>query len=279
MWLHFTSGYHPEGDGQTKRTNQTLKQYLHIYCNYQQDNWSELLPLVEFAYNNALSATTGISPFFANKRYHPNITVHPERDIASSRARDFAVDLDELQSTLKTEISAAQQHYQKSADVQCSPAPDFKVGDKVFVKAQFFQTTRPSKKLSKKYLGPYEIISQPGTLSFTLCLPESMLSVHPVFHVSMLEPTTSNTFSERIQLAPAPVIIDGKPKCEISRIVDSKINRQRACKLLYKVIWLGYEDTGDESEWIPASELTHATDLVSDFHIAYSAKPSPLPLS
>ena len=38
MQLHFTLGYHPEGDGQTECTNQTLKQYLHVYCNYQQDN-------------------------------------------------------------------------------------------------------------------------------------------------------------------------------------------------------------------------------------------------
>ena len=106
-----------------------------------------------------------------------------------------------------------------------------------------------------------------------------MRSVHPVFHVSMLEPTTSNTFSERIQLAPAPVIIDREPEYEISWIVDSKINRRRACKLLYKVIWLGYEDTGDKSEWIPTSEFTHAADLVSDFHIAYPTKPGPLPLS
>ena len=279
MWLHFTSGYHPEGDGQTKCTNQTLKQYLHIYCNYQQDNWSKLLPLVEFAYNNALSATTGVSLFFANKRYHPNITVHPECDIASSQACDFAVDLNELQNTLKAEIFAAQQRYQKSTNARRSPAPDFKVGDKVFVKAQFFRTTWPSKKLSEKYLGPYEIISQPGTLSFTLRLPESMCSVHPVFHVSMLEPTTSNTFSKRIQPAPAPVIIDREPEYEISRIVDSKINHQQACKLLYKVIWLGYEDTGDESEWIPTSKFTYATDLVSDFHIAYPAKPGSLPLS
>ena len=116
MRLHFTSGYHPKGDGQTERMNQTLEQYLRVYCNYQQDNWSELLPLMEFAYNNALSATTSVSPFFANKGYHLNITVHPERNIASSRARDFAVDLDELQSTLKAEISMAQQHYQKSTD-------------------------------------------------------------------------------------------------------------------------------------------------------------------
>jgi len=34
IWLHFTLGYHPKGDGQTKHTNQTLKQYLHVYCNY-----------------------------------------------------------------------------------------------------------------------------------------------------------------------------------------------------------------------------------------------------
>ena len=95
----------------------------------------------------------------------------------------------------------------------------------------------------------------------------------------MLEPTTSNTFSKRIQPAPAPVIIDREPKYEISQIVDSKIDHQQVCKLLHKVIWLEYEDTGDKSKWIPASELTHATNLVSDFHITYPTKPGPLPLS
>ena len=105
-----------------------------------------------------------------------------------------------------------------------------------------------------------------------------MCSVHLVFHVSMLEPIMSNTFSERMQPVPAPVIIDKKPKYEISWIADPKIDRRWACKLLYKVIWLGYEDTGDESEWISVSELSHAADLVSDFHIAYSAKPGSPPL-
>ena len=64
----------------------------------------------------------------------------------------------------------------------------------------------------------------------------------------MLKPATSNTFSERIQLASALVIIDGEPEYEISWIVDSKIDCCQACKLLYKVIWLEYEDTGDKSE-------------------------------
>jgi len=108
--------------------------------------------------------------------------------------------------------------------MQCFPVPNFKVDNKVFVKAQFFGTTWPSKKLSEKYLRPYKIIFQSGTLSFTLYFPESMCSVHPVFHVSMFEPTTSNTFSKRIQLAPTLVIIDRKPKYEISWIVDSKID-------------------------------------------------------
>ena len=234
--LHFTSGYHPKGDEQTECTNQTLKQYLCVYYNYQQDNWSELLPLAEFTYNNALSATTSVSPFFTNKRYYPNITIHPKHDIASSWAHNFIVDLDELQSILKAKISVAQQCYQKSADAWYFPAPNFKVSDKVFVKAQFFQTTWPLKKLSEKYLRLYEIISQPSTLSFTLCFLEFIHSVHPVFYVSMLEPAISNTFSERIQLAPTPVIIDRKPKYEISWIVDSKIDCQQAYKLLYKII-------------------------------------------
>ena len=84
MWLHFTSGYHPKGNGQTEHINQTLEQYLYVYCNYQQDNWSELLSLAKFVYNNALSATTGISPFFTNKGYHLNITIYPKRNTASS---------------------------------------------------------------------------------------------------------------------------------------------------------------------------------------------------
>ena len=65
MKLHFTSGYHPEGDGQTECTNQTLEQYLQVYGNYQQDNWFGLLSHAEFTYNNVPSATSSIIPFYA----------------------------------------------------------------------------------------------------------------------------------------------------------------------------------------------------------------------
>jgi len=194
MRLHFTSGYHPEANGQVERTNQMLKQYLHVYCNYQQDNWSELLPLAEFTYNNAPSATTGVSPFFTNKGYHLNLMVYPEQDIASSHAHDFIVDLDELQDTLKEEIAIAQRQYQPSADSCRQQLLDFQVGQSVFVRSQYFRTTHLSKKLSEKYLRPYEIIAQPSPQSFTLRLPDTIRAVHPVFHISMLKPATPNTF-------------------------------------------------------------------------------------
>jgi len=189
MRLHFTSGYHLEANSQAEWTNQTLEQYLCIYCNYQQDNWSKLLPLAEFAYNNAPSATTSVSSFFTNKGY-PNLSVYPERDIASSHARDFVLNLDELRDTLKEEIAKAQRQYQPSTNSRRQQPPDFQVGQSVFVRSQYFQMTRPSKKLSEKYLRPYEIIVQPSPQSFTLCLPDTMRAAHPVFHVSMLGPTS-----------------------------------------------------------------------------------------
>ncbi|KXN84514.1 hypothetical protein AN958_12402 [Leucoagaricus sp. SymC.cos] len=226
MKLHFTSSYHSEGNSQTEHTNQTLEQYLQVYCNYQQVNWAELLLLAEFSFNNVPNATTSVSPFFTNKGYHLNITVYP--------------------------------------------------GQKVFVKAKYFHTICPSKKLSEKYLGPYEIIAQPGSHSFTLQLPDSMCDVHSVFSVSMLELSTPNPFPTCSALPPASVVIDGEPEFEIAHIVNSKIDWCQACKLLYKVIWLGYKDTEDKSSWLPASKLEHAPKLVADFHAAYPHKLGPL---
>ena len=138
--------------------------------------------------------------------------------------------------------------------------------------------TCPSKKLSEKYLRPYKIIVQPSLQSFTLRLPDTMRAVHLVFHVSMLEPATPNSFQQHSEPLPAPIIIDREPEYEIFKIVDSKINRWRACKLLYKVIWLGYENTDNDSEWLPATKLEHAKELVNDFHLKYPTKLGPLRL-
>jgi transposase InsO family protein len=102
--LHFTSGYHPEGDGQMEHVNQTLEQYLQIYCNFQQDNWHTLLPIAEFCYNNTPSSTAGVSPFFANKGYNPAFTIHSKYELASLKAQELVTDLQELHSKLRVNI-------------------------------------------------------------------------------------------------------------------------------------------------------------------------------
>ena len=145
------------------------------------------------------------------------------------------------------------------------------------VKAQHFRSMRPSKKLSEKNLGPYPIIAQACTHSFTLRLPDSMRAIHPVFHVSQLEPTTPNSISGRVQPPPPPVEIDGEPEYEISEILDSKIDRRRrSCQLLYLVRWAGYEGTDKETSWILTTELGHTSELLVDFHSTYLEKPGPL---
>jgi hypothetical protein len=103
-----------------------------------------------------------------------------------------------------------------------------------------------------------------------------MRAVHPVFHVSMLEPATSNVIPNRIQPPPLPIEIEGEAEYEIAAILDSKIDRRRTCKLLYLVRWSGYEGTDEELSWLPAVELGHASELVTDFHSAYPDKPGPL---
>src|SRR5258708_18410747 len=129
MELHFMSGYHPEGDGQTEHLNQVLEQYLQAYTNYQQDDWLSLLLLAEFAYNNTMNEMTRVSLFFANKGYYPSIAAEPDIQVSSTGAQCFIADLDDLHVELKQSIAKAQEHYQKYADEHHSPVPLLKIGN------------------------------------------------------------------------------------------------------------------------------------------------------
>ncbi|KAJ1597993.1 hypothetical protein NDA14_001269 [Ustilago hordei] len=69
--------YHPQTDGQTERVNQVIEQYLRMYCNYEQNDWANLLDTAAFVYNNTVHNSIGVSPFFAcygwNPKAHPDI--------------------------------------------------------------------------------------------------------------------------------------------------------------------------------------------------------------
>ena len=79
MCLHFT-----RLSSVSKWSSRTHQQhtgtYLRIYCNYEQNNWSELSPLAEFAYNNAPHPSTGVSPFFATRGNDALIAVYSDTE-------------------------------------------------------------------------------------------------------------------------------------------------------------------------------------------------------
>ena len=143
-------------------------------------------------------------------------------------------------------------------------------------KVKYLWTTRPTSKLSKKNFGPFTIITRSGTHFITLHLPDSIHSIHPVFHVSQIELLTPSTISNHIQPLPPLVNIEGELKYKIAKILDFKINHwHRYCQLLYLVWWAGYKGTEDKTSWLLATKLGHASELVQDFHMKYPYKPGP----
>jgi transposase InsO family protein len=94
IWLSLA--FHPETDGQTERTNQTLEQYLRCTVNYQQDDWLDLLSQAEFAYNNITHASTRISPFFANYSFHPRFSLEIPGDSVNPSAEERATRLGQV---------------------------------------------------------------------------------------------------------------------------------------------------------------------------------------
>ena len=127
-----STAFHPQTDGQTERVNQVLKQYLRMYCNYQQDDWVALLPLAQFAYNNCEHSTTKVSPFFANYGYHPRVFVHGNHDTPDSPvAQEHTQNLHSLQEYLKREIRFALDQQAKYYDRSKLPAPAYTISQMV----------------------------------------------------------------------------------------------------------------------------------------------------
>ena len=102
--------------------------------------------------------------------------------------------------------------------------------------------------------------------------------MHPVWHVSQLEPAHDAHFEGCMQPPPPPVEIQGEAEHEVAGILDSKLDRHHKEPLVYLVEWTGYEGTPDESTWEPAEHLEHAPDLVREFHHQHPDKPGPAQL-
>ena len=265
-----STSFHPQTDGQTERTNQTVEQYLRIYCNYQQDNWMRHLALAEFSYNNAQHTSIGCSPFYANYGYNPRFTIDLNRfdKYPVPAAKEMAKRLQQLHEALVELIKATQNQQAKYYDAKHKRV-EYKVGDKVWLLASNITTQCPCKKLDWKCFGPYAITERIGTQAYRLRLPPS-LKIHPVFHVLLLDRFIEPDIPGRAQPPAPPVIVDNQPEYEVEEVLDAKLIHKR---LFYLVKWKGYPIS--DNSWEPASHLANSKKLLIAFHSQYPKKPSP----
>jgi hypothetical protein len=156
---NLSTSFHPETHGQTERTNAILEQYLRAYCNYQQDNWKQLLPIADFCYNNTQSETTKVTPFFANCGYHPRFTPNPGGIGARCpEVSRYISTLNNLHTDLRVEINYAQTSQVEQANKVRHANPILRPGDRVWLWRKDVKTTRPSSKLDYKLIGPDTIL-------------------------------------------------------------------------------------------------------------------------
>ncbi|SOV07143.1 uncharacterized protein UDID_18780 [Ustilago sp. UG-2017a] len=274
---HFSSAYHPQSDGQTEHINQVLEQFLRGYSNHLQTDWSDLLPLAEFSYNNAEHASTQLTPFFANYGYHPRFSfdnTNPASPALFPTARSYADQLKQLHEYVRGELVKANSQSAEQFDQHRLPAPQFRPGDRVWLSADNIRSLRPTKKLDYRRLGPFSVSEIISSHAYRLQLPPSM-KIHNVFHVDRLEPYVANTIPNRVQPPPPPVEIESDLEYEVEQILDSKVDHRYRDPLFYLVRWVGYGP--DHNSWEPASNLTHASDLITEFHTANPTRPSPTP--
>jgi hypothetical protein len=265
--------FHPETDGQTEKINGVMEQYLRCYVNYLQNDWSHWLPLAEFAANNHVSETTGVSPFFAmygrdpRTNFQQQLCDNPEK-IDQITADSIANTMQDIYEHVKLEMGRAQERQQEQADRHRLPAPKYIVGDKVWLNARNIRTLRPSQKLDHRRLGPFPITAVISPYAYRIELPPG-IRIHPVQSVSLLEPADENPYPGQRQPPPPPVIVQGEEEWVVEKILDSRIKYRR---LEYLIKWEGF----DQPDWTPARDV-NGLAAIDIFHNDNPHKPGPLP--
>ena len=262
-----STAFHPQTDGQTERLNSVLEQYLRIYTDYQQTDWAGLLPMAEFSYNNSKHFATKLTPFFANYGYNPRMSlISPSSDSLVPAADSYVTRLRDSHVTLQRELLKARKAMEISANRKRRAAPDFVPGQLVWLLRRNVATTRPSSKLDVRRLGPFPVIGPVGRSAFHLQLPSSM-KIHPVFHVSLLEPNVANTFPGRVVPPPLPILVDGFEEFEVRSVLDSKFRRR---KLYYLVEWVGYSE--EHNKWVSVRDVENAGQAIAAYHFKYPGR-------
>ncbi len=168
------------------------------------------------------SATT-VTPFFANKGFHPKLEVSLE-SVLSEHAHKMAADLKELHQYLQGQLQHTIKRYQLHSLDRRLPIPNFKVGDSVWLDSRNIKTKRPSKKLDHRFLSPFPVVEMVSSHAVRLGLPLALQRIHPVFHVSLLQLEQPSSIPHCTNNLPPPLEIDDSNEYEVRQILDSKVD-------------------------------------------------------
>jgi transposase InsO family protein/murein DD-endopeptidase MepM/ murein hydrolase activator NlpD len=254
-----STAFHPQTDGQTERLNQILEQYLRSYVNHQQDNWVQLLPMAQFAYNSADTSTTKMSPFYANYMHEPEAYREPISGIEAQTATEKATKIRKLHKELRQELLFVQERMTIYANKKRLKGPTLEEGDKVYLLRKNIKTKRPSDKLDYKKIGPFRITEKLSEVNFRLSLPKTRR--HAVFHISLLEPAPANA-----RLATQIELENDEREWEVEEIRNHRIYDNET---EYLIKWKGYDNS--ENTWEPVENLTGCKQLLEEYQARNSA--------
>ena len=187
--LNLSTAFHPQTDGQSERTIQTLEDMLRSCVLQFKGHWNEYLPLAEFTYNNSYHSSIEMSPYEAmyGKQCRTPLCWNEtgEKKLLGPEIVQATVD---KVNVIRAKLKAAQDR-QKSYVDKRRKGLEFEVEDRVFLKLSPWKGVvrfGKRRKLSPHYIGPFEIVERVGPVAYRLDLPDEVSRVHNVFHISML---------------------------------------------------------------------------------------------
>ena len=248
--LNMSTAYHPQTDGQSERTIQTLEDMLRVCVVDFKGNWDDYLPLIEFSYNNSFHASIGMPPFEAlygrkcrSPLYWDEVG---ERKILGPELVQQTKEKIEL---IRQRLVASQNRQSKYAN-QHRKDIEFETGDLVLLKVSPWKgVLRFGKKgkLSPRFIGPFEILKRVGKVAYELALPPNLQHIHNVFHVSMLRRYHSDV-SHIIEYETVEIQPDLSYEEKPVEILDRKEQVLRNKNIsLVRVLWKNQQI--EESTW------------------------------
>ena len=248
--LNYSTAFHPATDGQTERTIQTLEDMLRACALDFQCSWEDILPLIEFSYNNSYQSSIGMAPYEAlyGQRCRTPLYWDTGRSgvlVGPEMIRETA----EQVRIIRDRMKAAQDRQKSYADRRRRKL-EFQVGEKVFLKVS---PTKGIKrfgmqgKLDPRYIGPYEILRRVGEVAYELALPPQLAKVHNVFHVSQLRRYVFDP-SHVLQYEPIQLVESLQYEEKPLRILGREVRKLRSRTIpLVKVLWSGQD--ADSATW------------------------------